>query len=58
MIIKNKRELATTELRGKVLDTIEAGICRVLPSTIMKSTVKYDPARRILTVNKVKRVSG
>lgn len=54
MIIKNKRELATTELRGKVLDIIEAGIYRVLPSTIMRSTVKYDPARRILTVNKVK----
>ncbi len=52
MIIKNRHELSTTESRRKVLDIVEAGISRVLPSAIMKSAVKYDPAQRILTVNK------
>ncbi|MBI4304063.1 MAG: DUF4147 domain-containing protein [Chloroflexi bacterium] len=51
MIIKNKRELATTELRKQVLDIVEAGIARVLPSAIMKAAVKFDPVRRVLTVN-------
>jgi len=51
MIIKNKHELSITELRKQALDIIEAGIARVLPPAIMKSAVKYDPARRILTVN-------
>jgi glycerate-2-kinase len=52
MIIQNKRELATTELRRRVLDIVEAGISRVLPANIITSAVKYDPARRILTLNK------
>ncbi|MBI4332284.1 MAG: DUF4147 domain-containing protein [Chloroflexi bacterium] len=50
MIIKNMQELATTELRKDVLSLIEAGVERVLPSTIMKSVVKYDLTGRILTV--------
>ena len=33
------------------MDIVEAGIARVLPPAIMKSAVRYDPARRILTVN-------
>ncbi|MBM2824465.1 MAG: D-glycerate 2-kinase [Dehalococcoidales bacterium] len=51
MIIKNKLELATTELRKQVLDIVEAGIARVLPAEIMKSAVRYDPVGRILVVN-------
>ena len=51
MIIKNKRELSTTELRKQVLNLIEIGIARVLPSAIMKSAVNYDSARRTLTIN-------
>ena len=51
MIIKNRDALATTELRKQALDIIEAGINRVLPPNIMKSAVRYDTARRILTVN-------
>jgi len=51
MIIKNKRELSTTELRKQVLDIIEVGIARVLPPATMKSAVNYDSARRILTMN-------
>ena len=51
MIIKNKRELSTTELRKQVLGLIEIGIARVLPPATMKSAVSYDSARRILTIN-------
>ena len=51
MIIKNKETLATTELRKKALDIVEAGIARVLPPSIMRAAVKYDAANRILTVN-------
>jgi len=51
MIIKNKNELSTTELRKQALEIIEAGIARVLPPAIMKSAVRYDPAGKILTVN-------
>ena len=51
MIIKNRETLATTELRKKALDIVEAGIARVLPPSIMRAAVKYDAANRILTVN-------
>jgi glycerate 2-kinase len=51
MIVKNKNEIAITGLRKKVLDIIEAGITRVMPDNLMKSAVKYDPVRRLLTVN-------
>jgi glycerate 2-kinase len=51
MIIKNKYELSTTELRKQALEIVEAGIARVLPSAIMKSAVRYDSARNVLTVN-------
>lgn len=51
MIIKNRTELATTELRKQALAIIEAGINRVLPTNIMKSAVDYDPAVRVLVVN-------
>ena len=51
MIVKNKPELSTTELRKQVLDLIEVGIARVLPPATMESAVNYDSARRILTMN-------
>jgi len=51
VIIKNKNELCTTELRKQALEIIEAGIARVLPPAIMKSAVRYDPADKILAVN-------
>ena len=50
VIIKNRAELATTVLRKQALAIIEAGIRRVLPTTIMKSAVGYSPASRALTV--------
>jgi hydroxypyruvate reductase/glycerate 2-kinase len=51
MIIKNKSELATNELRMQALAIVEAGIAQVFPSAIMKSAVKYDTANKILIVN-------
>ena len=50
-VIKNKSELSITPLRAQALDIIEAGIFQVLPSTVMKHTVKFDPANRILAIN-------
>ena len=54
MIIKNRDELTTTELRHQALEIIEAGIEHVLPSTIMKSAVKYNPESRSLEVDDAK----
>jgi len=51
MIIKNRAELATTELRKKALDIIEAGIERVLPTNIIKNALYYDTKNRVLTIN-------
>ncbi|MDY6965176.1 MAG: DUF4147 domain-containing protein, partial [Halobacteriota archaeon] len=50
MIIKNRDEIATTELRGQALDIIEAGIDRVLPPNVMRSSVKYDSDCGVLTI--------
>ncbi len=52
MIIKNRRELATSRLREKALDIIEAGIERVLPGAVMQTAVSFDPATRTFSVNK------
>ncbi|MFW6128091.1 MAG: glycerate kinase type-2 family protein [Halobacteriota archaeon] len=40
-IIKNKHLLATTRLRKLALDIIEAGISKVLPSSIVRDSVSY-----------------
>jgi len=50
MLIKNTRELATTALREQALAIIEAGIRSVLPGTVMKSSLSYNPLGRILKV--------
>ncbi|MBN2567219.1 DUF4147 domain-containing protein [Candidatus Woesearchaeota archaeon] len=42
MIIQNRDELATTELRGEVLDILEVGIDRVLPRRIMREAVRVE----------------
>ncbi len=52
MIIKNRDELATTELRHQALAIIEAGIERVLPGNIMRSALSYDPITKSFQVNK------
>ncbi|MDQ1352116.1 MAG: hypothetical protein QG657_2422, partial [Acidobacteriota bacterium] len=50
-MIKNRSELAITPLRTQALDIIEAGISRVLPSTVMKNAVKFNHTNRILSIN-------
>lgn len=50
MIIKNRRELATTKSRDKALQIIEAGIKRVLPPNIMKAAVSYDAPHRAIKI--------
>jgi glycerate 2-kinase len=42
MIIKNYKELATTESRKNILDIIEAGLESVSPEKLMRNTVKYN----------------
>jgi glycerate-2-kinase len=51
VIIKNRHELATSKLRSQALDIIEAGIERVLPTTIMHTSVSFDLSSRILFIN-------
>ncbi len=51
MIIKNIADLATTPARLQALDIVEAGIRRVLPGTVMTSSLGYESSSRTLTVN-------
>jgi glycerate 2-kinase len=50
-IIKNKAELATTEMRSKALDIIEAGILRVQPDNIMFQSISFDSSTHKLIIN-------
>jgi glycerate 2-kinase len=50
LIIKNYESLATTETRRLALSLIEAGIKSVLPTNLMKSSIKYDDSTRTLVV--------
>jgi glycerate 2-kinase len=49
-IVKNRTELAFTELRAKAIRIIEAGICRVLPPALVRASVQFDRASRTLAV--------
>lgn len=50
MIIKNKKEIATTDSRRRVLKILESGIEKVLPDNLISSFVKYDSENKILSV--------
>ncbi|MDY6959905.1 MAG: glycerate kinase, partial [Halobacteriota archaeon] len=50
MIIKNWDEIATTKLRSEALEIVEAGIGRVLPPNVMRSSVKYDSKKEVLSI--------
>jgi glycerate-2-kinase len=50
MIIKNHRGLATSQSRDKALQIIEAGIKRVLPTSIMRAAVSYDAVRQTIKI--------
>jgi glycerate 2-kinase len=51
VIIKNRDQLATTELRRKTLDIIQAGIERALPGRIMQSALSFDRCTRSISIN-------
>ena len=51
MIIKNREELITSGQRARAIELIEAGISRVLPSNLMRASVKYYYSRKWLSVN-------
>lgn len=58
-IIKNWEYLATSELRRRALQIIEAGIIRVLPSTIMQTAVGFERSSKTLSItNDVFPVNG
>ena len=50
MIIKNREDLISSGLRARAVDLIEAGIERVLPTNLMRSSLKYDGRRKKLIV--------
>ena len=51
MIIKNREELIDSGQRARAVELIEAGISRVLPSNLMRESVKYDSGQKRLSVN-------
>ncbi|WP_455391503.1 glycerate kinase type-2 family protein [[Eubacterium] cellulosolvens] len=51
MIIKNKKELATSTQRKNLLEIIESGIEAVLPENLMRAKVKYNPEFEDLIIN-------
>jgi len=51
MIIKNKKEINTSRLRGKVLDIIEETINSVLPGSLVEKKVKYDSIKEELVID-------
>lgn len=51
MIIQNKEELSTSELRKEALEILESGIERVSPKKLLDS-VRYDSARKVFSVKR------
>jgi glycerate-2-kinase len=54
LIIKNREDLISSGLRARAVELIEAGISRVLPSNLMRSTIKYNRRNKRLAINGVK----
>ncbi len=50
MIVKNREELISSNLRARAVGLIESGITRVLPANLLRTAVKYNHDRRILRV--------
>ena len=50
-IINNRSELATSKMRINALDIIEAGIARVMPQRVMRTSLQYDHNNGTLTVS-------
>jgi glycerate-2-kinase len=59
MIIKNKNEIADTELRKRALDIVEHGIEQVLPYKLMKHALEYNASNKVLKIqDDVFKISG
>ncbi len=54
MIIKNKKEINTSELRKKSLKIIEEAINSVLPGVLIDKHLTYDPERKLLFIDRDK----
>ena len=50
MIIKNREELISSGLRARAVELIEAGVTRVLPSNLLRESVKYRRASKRLAI--------
>jgi glycerate-2-kinase len=50
MIIKNKKEMATTETRRLILDLLEVGIKRVLPNELIPGALCYSEKINTVTI--------
>jgi glycerate 2-kinase len=50
LIIKNREDLISSNLRARAVELIEAGITRVLPANLLRAAVRYSHNRKILRV--------
>jgi len=50
LIIKNREELISSGLRARAVELIEAGVTRVLPSNLLRESVKYRRASKRLAI--------
>jgi glycerate 2-kinase len=53
LIIKNREELISSGLRARAVELIEAGVTRVLPSNLLRESVRYRPASKRLIIKGV-----
>lgn len=51
MIIKNREELISSGLRARAVELIEAGVTRVLPSNLLRGSVRYHRTAKRLVVD-------
>lgn len=59
MLIKNKKQLATTKMRKQALELAEIGIKSVLPSVLMKQAISFNKKQKLLKIqNKTYKVQG
>ena len=50
MIVKNREELISSNLRARAVELIEASITRVLPSNLLRTALKFNRVGRVLTI--------
>jgi len=53
LIIKNREELISSGLRARAVELIEAGVTRVLPSNLLRESVRYHRTAKRLVVGGV-----